>query len=292
MKKVFCITCHQLNSPLKLTVGYLSSFDDNLIIIHVDNKSDIRYFLTLKSHNVILLSERVDVFWGGFSQIQSTLLLLNKAVEIKFDYLFFLSGDDLPCVSNESIDAFLQEINYKNMIHYQDFRGNYVDPIARVKYSYPSIFFSKDKSLPRKIKKKIFKATKFLFINPLYKMAVDNGVVFYKGTNWFSLNYATVCKVTSFIESNKWYVDLFNKSLYGDEVFFHTLLKFIGIEDLYHDPSKKNDALRYLDWDSGPEFPKVLDGSDISKIKKSGCLFARKFSNDADENFLHKLIVR
>ena len=79
MKKIFCITCHQLTSPLTLTVKYLSSFDSNQILIHVDKKSDINDFLFLESSNVVVLNDRVNVSMGAVSQIKATLLLLSKA---------------------------------------------------------------------------------------------------------------------------------------------------------------------------------------------------------------------
>ncbi len=290
MNKIFCITCHQVTSPLKLTVEYLSSFKDNHIIMHVDNNSNLDDFIFLESENVTLLNQRVNVSWGSSSQIKSTILLLRKSLEIDFDYLFFISGDDLPCATNETINKFLQDIKLANMVHYQDSRNSFVNPIDRVKYKHPSFFFNKEKSIKTKIKKTLFKLAKPFFINKLYKKAVDHGIVFYKGTNWFSLNKETVSDSIEFLDKNKWFIDLFEHSICGDEVFFHSLFKHIGVSDFYHDISKKNDALRYIDWESGPEYPKLLNDDDIDKIKKSQCIFARKFEKNVDNNILNKLI--
>lgn len=291
MRKIFCIICHKVTSPLKMTVNYLSSFENNEILIHVDKKSNLDDFLFLESNNVSLLTERFDVSWGGCSQIKATLLLLDRAINVGFDYLFLLSGDDLPCMSDNKINLLLSEIEYKNLIHYQDERSNYVDPVKRVKYSYPDCFFTKETKLSTKLKRKAFLIFRFLFINKLYAKSVSEGVIFYKGSNWFSFNHKTVCEVMSFIKCNDWFLSLFERSFCSDEVFFHTLLKFIGINDIYHDPSKPSDGLRYIDWNTGPDYPRLLDNSDIDKINKSGCIFARKFSDGADADLLNHILT-
>ena len=50
-------------------------------------------------------------------------------------------------------------------------------------------------------------------------------------------------------------------------------------------------ALRYIDWKSGPEYPKILNNDDFDLIKKTECLFARKFDDNLDvEMFMEKFI--
>ncbi|HFS2503573.1 TPA: hypothetical protein ACHXK7_003055, partial [Escherichia coli] len=55
--------------------------------------------------------------------------------------------------------------------------------------------------------------------------------------------------------------------LCGDEVFFHTLLKHLNVTDIYHNTTMINDALRYIDWTTGPEYPRMLNEKDIEQIK-------------------------
>ncbi|MEL9477475.1 core-2/I-branching enzyme, partial [Escherichia coli] len=88
------------------------------------------------------------------------------------------------------------------------------------------------------------------------------------------------------------YYDMYKHSLCGDEVFFHTLLKHLNVTDIYHNTTMINDALRYIDWTTGPEYPRMLNEKDIEQIKKSGCIFARKFSDDINqEHFSYLLSV-
>ena len=47
-------------------------------------------------------------------------------------------------------------------------------------------------------------------------------------------------------------------------------------------------GLRYIDWDSGPDYPRTLDESDFDKMKQSGMLFARKMNTDITVDILEK----
>ncbi|HGV3901192.1 TPA: beta-1,6-N-acetylglucosaminyltransferase, partial [Klebsiella pneumoniae] len=76
----------------------------------------------------------------------------------------------------------------------------------------------------------------------------------------------------------------------ADEVIFHTAIKHLGREDIFHDENYINDALRYIDWVSGPEYPKILNEEDVDKIKKSNCIFARKFPHDIASELFYKII--
>lgn len=290
MKKIFCILCHKVTNPLIYTVNYLSSFTENTILIHVDAKSSLEDFQPLAARNVFFVQNRVRVTWGDYSQIASTLNTLSEALQWNFDYLFLLSGDDLPCQSNQSINDFLHSINKKNLMHFQDARNHYVDPAVRVKYRYPAVCYVRNKSLPEKFEVLAFKLFKGLYITDEFKRHASSITRFYKGTNWFSLNHATVNALMKFVDVNPWYCHLYQQSFCGDEVFFHTLLKQLGVEDFYHDSEKLNDALRYIDWKTGPDFPRTLDESDVPNIKRSGCLFTRKIASDIPYDFFARLI--
>lgn len=290
MKKIFCILCHKVTNPLIFTITYLSSFAENIILIHVDAKSSLDDFQSLAASNVHFVQNRVCVTWGSYSQVASTLNTFSEALQWNFDYLFLLSGDDIPNKSNETMNNFLHSINKKNLIHFQDSRNNYVDPEKRVKYRYPDVFYSRRKSIPEKIKILAFKSLRNFFITDVFKKHANKKIQFYKGTNWFSLNHPTVNSVMMFVSLNKWYCDLFQYSFCSDEVFFHTIIKLLGRTDLYHDELKLNDALRYIDWKTGPDYPRVLDESDFANIKNSGCFFSRKHPADLSFDVFDKLL--
>lgn len=282
MKVAYCILCHKLTNPLKFTVNYLSGFDSNKLFIHVDLKSDISPLVEeFKQDNVFFVNDRVNVAWGGVSQVDATLSLLRAAIKEGFDYVFLISGDDIPAVSNGCILEFLGRLKGYEFIAYQDKRFNYVNPHERVKYRYPSCYFKKERSVLEKLQVRAHRLGRRLglYNNSLYESLPE----LYKGTQWFTLSYTSVSFILNYLNKTPRYRKAFQDSFCCDEIFFHTILKhapfFINI---YHDAGAYSDCLRYIDWESGPDFPRTLDESDFYRIKESGMLFARKVKTDID----------
>lgn len=111
----------------------------------------------------------------------------------------------------------------------------------------------------------------------------------YKGTQWFGITNELKKYILNYINENEKYLRAFEPSYCSDEVFFHTIIFNSKFKENIYDYNKKMNsntsnicfnALRYIDWRSGAEYPRILDESDFNKIKDSNCLFGRKF----DEN--------
>lgn len=98
------------------------------------------------------------------------------------------------------------------------------------------------------------------------------------------MTFKTVKWVILQLDSCPQYIESFNKTLCTDEIFFHSLLKTKESLNIYHDVSKVNDCLRYIDWKSGPEYPRLLNGNDINLIKKSNAFFCRKVDNKMSDS--------
>ncbi|MGA7586734.1 MAG: beta-1,6-N-acetylglucosaminyltransferase [Rouxiella badensis] len=291
MKKIIAIVCHKVTAPLIHTIEYLSSYDNNSLILHVDAKSNINDFHFLEKKNVRLVKERVDVQWGRFSQIEATLRLMKSSIGTDYAYFFLISGDDIPVMSNQDMDELLVGNIGKEFIHYQDSRNSFVDPTERVRFVYPEAFYERKSTVAGKLIRKFHKLFKNqFFINKKYTSHQNQFPKLYKGTNWFTLTRESVEFIINYVEQNKKLVDAFSSSLCADEVFFHSILKTKSDINIYHDPLAINNALRYIDWVTGPEYPRILNDSDRDKIIKSGALFARKVGADADKNFMNSFI--
>lgn len=292
MKKILAITCHQVTNPLVHTVNYFSSFPDNVVLIHVDKKSAISDFEQLTKHNVILIDDRVDVQWGGVTQIQATLSLMNIANQYEYDYFFLLSGDDIPIQTNDQFNDFLKSRAGYNFIHYQDERSTYVDPARRVMYKYPSVFFKRVHNPTSKALMALHRILRTrIFRNDKYFANINKMPAMYKGTNWFGLTKNTVMYILAYLKSHDWYLPMFEKSLCADEVFFHTIIKTCESNLLYSDKSLTSNALRYIDWVSGPQYPRILGDTDFDSIKRSKMLLARKIDKDASPDFMMSFIT-
>ncbi|MBS0910036.1 beta-1,6-N-acetylglucosaminyltransferase [Tatumella sp. JGM118] len=287
MKIIYAITCHEVTDPLLYTVNELSSCKDNLVIIHVDKKSDLQQFSSIDIDNVFFLQDRVDICWGTFSQIEATYKLLSYAYKLEFDYFFLLSGDDIPLTSQKDLTVFLKDNSGYEFFEFQSENDNYVNPLERVKYKYPFWYFKRKKNIYNKIKSKAFDKLKFLFFrNKCFLSHHKEFPELYKGSNWFGMSYQCVEYVIDYIKNNTWYYDSFIHSYCCDEVFFHTIIKTWSDIKLFDDETIASNSLRYIDWKTGPEYPRILQPSDRLKIKESRCFFARKIPKVASDEYM------
>lgn len=290
MNVVFAITCHRLTAPLLHTVEYLSSFEGNTILIHIDKKVDIKSFLILEKSNVFLIPNRVEVVWGSASQIESMLELMKFSLRLQYDFFFLLSGDDIPLKTNSELRGFLSTFFDYNFIAF-DKKMTYERVEGRVKYSHPSALFQRDTKLSTRILRKYFRLTKDVFFkNKSFEQNKYRLPRLYKGTNWLGLKIDAIKYILDHVEENDWFLKLFDASLCADEVFFHTIIKTNPKIKLFDHPSYPIPSLRYVDW-SGPVAPKVLGEEDIPKMKGSNCFFARKIDANASPEFMNSFLT-
>lgn len=263
----YCITCHKYSKILNENVKILS--ENNDIYIHVDKKSDIREFEVLKER-AKFIENRVEVTWGDYSQIESTLKLLEKTREGKYDYIFLISGDDLPLKNDEDIKKFLYNNKGKEFIEIKEDIAFLED---RLKYKYNKLLKKREKNLFEKLCVKILKKFKLFRKNEYYEFLPK----IYGGSNWFCISNKFRDYVFKFLEENPNYIKAFFHSICGDEEFFQTIIS----NSEYKEKIYVN-KIRYIDWESGPEYPKILNQDDFKKILESEALFARKFSDNLD----------
>jgi hypothetical protein len=114
----------------------------------------------------------------------------------------------------------------------------------------------------------------------------------YKGAQWFTFKKSTVEFILNYIATNAWFYELFEHSICADEVFFHTVFKINQELKIFRNSRYLNSELRYIDWKSGPEYPKMLNVSDMVAMKSSNCLFARKLPPDADKGFMNSFYLK
>lgn len=273
MKVAYCILCHKNTKVLKKCVEILSITSD--VYIHIDLKSNIDDFKDLQSH-AILIDKRINVRWGHISQIDATLELFKRARKGYYDYVFLLSGDCLPIKSNKQIEKFLKQNRGKEFIGIDSLEAK--KRIDRIKYCYPEAYFKKEKKFYDKII--MFMSLAFKKKNKYFEKLPQ----LYYGTQWIGLTNNAIDYIFEYLSKNSWYYEAFKRSLCPDEMFFQTIIgnsKFL--EKVYLINMNRNHhemALRYVDWYSGPQFPKILNDDDLNIIRKKNLLFARKFSDN------------
>jgi len=84
MKIAYLIVVHKNPQLLKRAIATLSS-EDCAFLIHIDQKTKIEEFSEISGENVFFSAQRIPVYWGEFSQIQATLMLMRQAIRMPTD---------------------------------------------------------------------------------------------------------------------------------------------------------------------------------------------------------------
>lgn len=97
MKPIFLVYTFQDAEHLRELVDALSPHE---VIVHVDAKVELSAFRRAVAgrSNVRMIEDRVQVNWGGYSQVRAIRKLVERGLEFADDddYLILLSGSDYP----------------------------------------------------------------------------------------------------------------------------------------------------------------------------------------------------
>lgn len=275
-KHAYLIIAH--NEP-KVLATLFKCIDDrrNDVYLHIDKKSKQLFdeFLNfkLKHSKVIVLTNRIDVRWGSFSQVLCELLLMRTARENgDYRYYHLLSGVDLPIKSQNYIHEFFGRTN-KNFIGLAN--GDCAkEDVRRKMYNY-NLFYSYRKSnfILRNLTK-ILRFTFNFFLCHTFKRPFD--MEYKKGANWFSITQPLVNYI---LENEKFIKSRFKYTFCADEIFIQSLVwnNTGWRKTLYSLDDEFEGCMRLIDWNRGK--PYVWTTSDLDELTMSDRLFARKFSS-------------
>lgn len=280
MKHAFIISAHKDYDQIKLLL-YTLQFGD--VYLHIDAKAEELYQQLKIEYNdskaIHVLENRIDVNWSGFSQVKATLLLL-KAVKTSgntYDYIHFISGQDLLLMNQFELDDFIcKNGNGYEYINYEDI-GKY---FWRIKcYS----FFRENKKNRTMFYRCIDIALRALQI-PFFRRKNLKNYDLYKGSQWFSITQDCLEYILKMTEKD----DLINDFRYTacpDEHFFQILLLNSKFKNKI-----LNNNFRYIEFDKLQTSPVVLTKKDESKFMNGKYLFARKFDLNIDKNVILDII--
>ena len=236
------------------------------IYVHIDKKSN--YVPAITHKNVFIIKNPINVYWGGWSQVKATLLLIEFALQNEENYYFhFCSGEDV----------ILQKFSYIEA----DWRHNFHHSVMlESEYSYKHQYRNRfnyihaNTKLQRSILGKI--------LTQLYKklnevIPSDENTLY--GSSWFSLKRDHAEMFNSVSPS---YKSLFKKKLCPDEHFFQLLAKDSNIKIA-------NDNKRFIVFDKkykNGNNPYYLNNEDLLSAKECGFWFARKVDKNIALQFL------
>lgn len=288
MRHAYMIIAHNQFDLLEKIVSCLDT-PNNDIYIHIDSKVkefDFERFSQLTKHSKVEFTQRVSVSWGGYSQIESELILLKAAIKGKYDYYHLLSGVDLPVKSSEYINTFFEANSGKEFIHYCLPEYCKTDNVKdRVRYYY----FLQDaigraNGLMVFLTKVIRKIQQIIGVNRLRKSDFELKC----GANWFSITHELAEYV---LAKESWIKKYCGNGFCVDEVFLQTLVWNSKFKERLYMPNDEGDyhsCLRYIDWTRGT--PYVFQNEDYDELISSDYLFARKFDFQKDKTLCERVV--
>lgn len=276
--------------------------DTNDFFIHIDKKSDITPFYQLlkEKNNVFFLEgqKRIKVYWGGFSQVEATLNLIEECLiqnDINDeDYLkvIFISGSDYPIKSAAEFKKYLVNLKEVNFI-----RGMNITEANTKKYNYCLCnylffdFFLINKIVTRYSRKILNILGSTIFKKPNY--VLDNGekkIDIFHGSSWWGLNIDVIKYIHKYSKDNNTLKKYFRYSLASDEKYFHTIFFnsgfsktniYSGVEP-YIPTTSAFANLHIID----TSLSKWFDEKDFNTIKSSDKFFVRKVSTQKSQKLL------
>lgn len=280
MRHAYLIMAH---GEWELLNNLVKALDDpnNDIYLHIDKKSKFdKHILVYPQYSKLFLTRRMNVNWGGDSQVKCILKMLTLASKCNYRYYHLLSGVDIPIETQENIHHFFTYNDGKNYLSF-DFKNDYAETRLREYHFFQNIIGRNNGhivALFYYIEQHLINIQKKLGVNRLK----NSHIRFYKGGGWFSITNDLVFVL---LKNKKMIKKYFYHSLCPDELFIHTIAKNSSLEHTI-----VNDDLRYIDWNRGT--PYIFRDEDYEAICNSGKLFARKFSFKVDKKIIHKLYGR
>lgn len=253
------------------------------VFVHIDKKSKIE----MSDYENVCIFKRYKVYWGSYNQIKATILLLKESYKKVYDRYILISGRDIPIVCNTKILEFFNN-NNSEYIEYEklprsDWSGN--GGFDRLEYYYNNIHSSSSCLFDKLISFMSFGTFCILRKGSIkfgFKRKIDQEL--YGGANWMNLTHNCLRYIINYLIENKVYIKMFKYTRCADEVFFQSIIcnsQFMS--------SSINDSLRYVDFSTGPEYPRILRIEDYEKIFNSNKLFARKFDENTDNEIIKKI---
>lgn len=276
-RHAYMIMAHHRPDLIQLLIDALDDVRND-IIIHLDKKSNLNEEQFHSEQSRLFFCERINVSWGGYTQIECTIRLLKKALEVgTHSYYHFLTGSSYPLFNQDYIHEYFEKKSNYEFIGFDNnkdfsFRSKYYVPFSekgkingiegRIIYFIRNISISTQKLL-------------FINRNKKHNYTIKKGIAYFSITEDFA---------NEVVSREKEIRRLFNKTLCCDEVFVQTIAFNSKYRNrLYNIDNEWDGSLREMAWQSnvGGEHPGMnFTMNDIDFLLKSKNLFALKFEGE------------
>lgn len=243
---------------------------------------------------------------------------------LEFDWLVFLSGQDYPIQPLTQIEYFLETTSYDGFMSgvpvestipcgpvecpkVSSANRQCTDCMMRYYYRYYEVpglphwdkLPTRLRIILSRIQKYLVKAQSPIYIRsfpfakdkPKTMMGIRSlwgpfsaDFKLYKGSQWFTLNYACIHYIHQYIEANPRLVNYYERTFFSEESFFQTILLNQAALKIV------NNNKRLIRWQSArSSSPDILKKQDFDYIIASDHHFARKFDPNVDAEILNMI---
>ena len=270
MRIAHLILAHKSPEQLSVLIDMIQT-EGTVCYIQLDAKTDIRSFAGLiQKSNVHFIKNRVNCVWGNYSLVQATINGMREILENDtFDYINFISGQDLPLTKAEDFKKHLT-INcgqeFINAPVYNPSDPWWIKNECRFfEYNFHNW------KIPGKYR------LQFMFNRIVPKRKFPEGIQIAGNSQWFCITAALAKYMINHLDNHPEIVRYFKYVWGADEYIFATIARHSPFQE------KIGSYLHYIDWtDSTDAHPKTLGKEDLDKAIASGKFFARKFDLTSD----------
>lgn len=258
MKIAFMVTAYVDPEQLARLIKALSTKDRDFYI-HIDAKIDITPFRSgvaaLHNENVFFIKDedRVAVYWGGYSQIQSQLALMKTILEsgVEYERIVHITGTDYPLWTNGEIDAYFESRRDTEFIMGYEFEKA-KNPIRKYKVS-RYWFFDYRKYPGFRYIEPMVKHIANLFSGQKVALIKKSGYSLYYGSEYWALTRECLEYVYSTYINDRVLQKLMETSFVPSEIYVQTILynskykdKLFGSPDYNVDRVSRLTPLHYF----------------------------------------------
>ena len=252
-----------------------------------------------QGNNVHFLSDRVNVYWGTYSQVEFQMRLIRAALDspVRFDRLFMLSGQDYPLWSNEQIKAYLTQCGDKELIS-----GICLDTddVEESKKRIYRLFRPQTdiKWLSAKandwLSKALRKFCKFTGMRKQLWMEVDGKLWhLYKGSDYFCLSHDLADYVLRTWQTQRPIQQYFKTSFAPSETCIPTIVfnnpAYAAAADLHTGDYTTLKSLTFLHHIDYVPVIRIWKDTDYDELMNSGKMFGRKFTTTDSTPLLDRI---
>jgi hypothetical protein len=277
MKQIFLICAHKDMDQLNELVSALEDTDFT-VYVHLDRKSALDPAALHPAARRV--APRIDVRWGGWSQVEATLVSVRQILREQpdFDKLVFLSAQDYPLLPNALLKRELERLREHELIE--------TTPIApdgwNVGFRYQ--FFHREGG-GRLERIACALANRLLRLTGRRRRMPD-GLVPHGGSSWWALSRGCLAETLGLFDAHPRLARFMRTVQCPDEMLFQTLVMHSSFAGRV-----QSDNYRYIQWpEQGARNPKVLDAGDFERIRASNAHFCRKLDSQASAGLLPRLV--